>query len=816
MGICDGLNVLELGSSSVAASMTGMVLADAGARVVKVEPPEGDRLRTRNPNGFRVWNRGKESVVADLRTDAGRAALLEMVDAADIVIEALNPGTMQRWGVGPDVLRARNPRLVHCHITAFGRTGPLSDIPGYDAVVAARAGLWARGQFGHRAGGLMYSVPWASFGAAMQSVAGIAGALLVRERTGIGQEVDATLWAGLEPLDYFVATVAQVMMKKAKLDSSAGKAGPVGMPGGATRFGVLLATRDGRFVQTSTVLPHQGKALCETAGLGHMLEDPRFQRIPAFATVEDAQEFEDALLGAFRQHDLDHWLPILLASPDIAFEVAITSEDGLDHPQIVHNGDVISIEDPEVGPVRQIGPLGHFSNTPMTPSGSSPKLGEHGGPFVANPATGASVAPATGTAPFSGLTIVEFGYFYAMPYGLAMAASMGARVIKIEDGKGDPHRNAFGQELATAKTTAGKESISLDLRSPDGLRIAREIIAGADVFVNGFRTGVAEKLGLGYDDLRAINPALLYVNATGYGTDGPYAHRALYAQAAQSVAGSFGRQVGAWLEPETNRDMSVMELQAIVLPRLMQVIDGDSNASLAVFAAVSLGAYHAARTNEGQRLRTSMIAGNALAYSDDFCTFAGKVPVTGTGDDFVGVDALDHLYEAAESSWLCLHVETDSEFAALSECLGGALLDDRFRTGDARREHDAELTELLKTMFAAKTAAQWQADLTPVGVGAAAVSLMGQAATTAFDPFLRQQGLTVVDEHPLFGAMVRAAPPLNFSQSTVVVGPSCQRGEQNRSVLAGLGYDDAAITQLEASGAVFPMTPVEALPAEIR
>ncbi|MEI8241198.1 MAG: CoA transferase, partial [Actinomycetota bacterium] len=97
--ICAGLNVLELGSGSVAASMVGMVLADGGARVLKIESPDGDRLRTVNPSGFLVWNRGKESLVADLRTAAGQATLKELVAKADVVIEAFTPGTTTAWGI---------------------------------------------------------------------------------------------------------------------------------------------------------------------------------------------------------------------------------------------------------------------------------------------------------------------------------------------------------------------------------------------------------------------------------------------------------------------------------------------------------------------------------------------------------------------------------------------------------------------------------------------------------------------------------------------------------------------------------------------
>jgi crotonobetainyl-CoA:carnitine CoA-transferase CaiB-like acyl-CoA transferase len=798
--VCGGLNVLELGAGSTAASMAGMVLADAGARVLKVEPPDGDRLRHRAPSAFLVWNRGKESVVADLRRDDGRATVRELARDADVVIDAFTPGVTDGWGLGAADLRAANPRLVHCSITAFGRTGKYAPLKGYEALVAAKAGLFARGGFGHRSGAIMYPVPWGGFGAAMQATAGILGALLVRDATGRGQSLDATLVAGLDPVDYFMTTVYQLTARQGRapmLDAREQLA--------ASRYGVLVCSKDGRFIQTSTLLPHQGKALTVAAGREDILDDPRFQNLPMFASAEDAQSWEDLLWEAFRQHDLTHWLPILEASPDIAFEVSRTSEEGLAHPQIVHNGDVITVQDPVHGAVRQVGPIGHFSATPCTISRSAPALGENAGPFVAAstaPDTPGGAAPAH---PFAGVTIVEFGCFYAMPYGLAMAAALGARVIKLEDAKGDPHRTSFGVEVASAKTTAGKESLSVDLSTPRGRQIAQQLVAQADVFVTGFRSGVADRLGLGYDEVRARNPRLLYVHAAGYGTDGPYAHRALYAQAAQAVAGSFGRQVGYWAAPERNVDMSVMELQAVVAPRLNQVVDGDSNAALSVLAALALGIYHQRRTGEGQFLATSMIAGNAWAYSDDFCRYDGKPPVPVCDSEYLGLDALYRVYAAAEG-WICLAVTTDREWRDLVEAidLPDLAMDERFANAAARTEHDDELAVALDARFKARKAGEWEALLTARDVGCVEAFMGGQPAFTSLDPVLRETGITIEVDHPMFGSLVRAAPPVSFSETPARVAPPCVRGQHNHEILRELGYSADEITILEKDGIVFP------------
>src|SRR5271168_8326 len=572
----------------------------------------------------------------------------------------------------------------------------------------------------------------------------------------------------------------------------------------ASRFGVLLATRDGRFIQTSTMLPHQGKALCDVAGLGHVLDDPRFVGLPTFGNPEDAQEWEDLLQEAFRASDLDHWLPLLEASPDVAFEVAVTSEEGLSHPQIVHNGDVVTVDDPTYGPIRQVGPVGHFEKTPIVVERSAPTLGENSGELVAHELPrGGAPAPEH---PFEGVTVVEFGYFYAMPYATAMLAALGARVIKIEDAAGDPFRTSFGPEVASAKTTAAKESLSLDLRSAEGQAIAQQVVAKADAFVTGFRSGVADKLGLGYDELSQLNPRLLYVHAAGYGTDGPYAHRALYAQAAQTVAGSFGRQVGYWIDPAQSEGFSVLELQAVVMPRLNMLVDGDSNAALALLAALSLGLYHQRRTGRGQFLRTSMIGGNAWAYSDDFCTYEGKPLIPLCDSDYFGTGALDRVYQAGGDGWVCVAVRSDAEFSALVEGLDAPELatDDRFASVAARAAHAEELQALLAARFTERTASEWESSLSAARVGCVEVNMTGQPVFTAYDPILRETGLTVADEHPIFGEMVRAAPPVAFSETPGRVAPPCVRGQHNRSILSELGYSDGDITKLEELNVVFP------------
>jgi crotonobetainyl-CoA:carnitine CoA-transferase CaiB-like acyl-CoA transferase len=284
------------------------------------------------------------------------------------------------------------------------------------------------------------------------------------------------------------------------------------------------------------------------------------------------------------------------------------------------------------------------------------------------------------------------------------------------------------------------------------------------------------------------------------------ANRALYAQSAQSLAGSFGRQVGYWTDPAQSEGFSVLELQAVVLPHLNQIIDGDSNAALALLAALSLGLYHQQRTGQGQFLGTSMIGGNAWAYSDDICSYKGKPPIPLCDSEYFGIGALERIYEASHDSWLSLAVRSDAEFSALLGALGldDVVTDVRFASATARAEHDDELVELLGARFAERPAAEWETTLSAVRVGCVEVNTKGQPLFTAYDPVLRETGLTVAIEHPLYGELVRAAPAISFSESSGRVAPPCFRGQHNLTILASLGYSDGDTAKFEDSKAVIP------------
>jgi crotonobetainyl-CoA:carnitine CoA-transferase CaiB-like acyl-CoA transferase len=799
--VCDGLRVIEMGAGSIGTSFAGMLLADFGARVVKVEPPEGDQLRQDAPSGFLVWNRGKESLVADLRTEAGREELRRLAANADVILEGFGVDVADAWGLGYDVLKSSNPELVYCSIKGFGSTGPYSKLKAYEGLVAAKAGSYSFGDFGFRPGPIFFSAPLASVGVGHMAFAATLAALTARTRTSRGQHIETTMLNGLNPNDYFgMATYQQAQKAAAATGADAGTGTAAAAKSmsmvGASRYSFFVPTQDGRWVIFTQMLPHQAHALSRAVGLAHTIEEPRFATQPHFATAEDAQAWEDAIWEAMAQHPYEYWEKAFLADPDIAFELARFSEEGLDHQQVRHNGEIIRVEDPRLGTIEQVGPVANMHSTPARITRSAPALAENHGAFpdrVPAPELDETLAH-----PLEGLTIVELGYFYAMPYGSTMTAALGARVIKVEGEKGDPMRVSFGvAETGAAKTMEGKESLAVDLQSEDGRRIVRDLIARADVFVNGFRPGVADRMGLGYEALKEENPNLVYLHAAGYGVDGPLASRPIYAQVAQAVAGSIGRYAGRWLDPELTRGFSTMEAQIVILPRVRGPVDGDANAALGVLSSLALGIYDQRCTGEGQFLSTSMIGGNALSYADDFIRYDGKPPLPRPDDDSHGLSALYRLYPA-QSGWVFLAAPKQKEWEALTAALERPDLrdDERFVGPAHRRDHDEDLANILREIFSTRNANDWEGRLAPLGVGCVEATSVSMPEFACTDPILREMGQVVEVEHPLFGSLLRYAPTAKFSETPARVAAGCLAGQHTESILAELGYSGPQVEDL--------------------
>src|SRR5688500_8090666 len=269
--VLEGIRVVDVTSGPVGGTAT-MILADFGADVVKVEPPRGDRFRA--TAAAPLWLRGKRSVTADLATAAGLDALHGLIRSANVVVVSGPPSRARRWGIDADAATALRGDLVHCSITGWGETGPLAEVPGWDAAVAARSGRMMAFERQLRRGGPVYAaVPVASHIAAHGAVQGIVAGLYSRARGGGAQRVETSLLQGVLPFDLVELLLVEMVERSGTEVPNITTAGG-DMP---TLNYHPVRTADGRWIQCGNLLEHLLMAFLDATDLlGELLVEERF------------------------------------------------------------------------------------------------------------------------------------------------------------------------------------------------------------------------------------------------------------------------------------------------------------------------------------------------------------------------------------------------------------------------------------------------------------------------------------------------------------------------------------------------------------
>ena len=786
--VADGLRVLELGSG-LSGAIAALILADNGADVIKVEPPGGDPLRA-HP-AFRMWQRGKQRIVVDLAAARDRERVAGLAAEADVVLSSFRPGVDARFGLDPAALAARNPRAVVCRITGFGPHGPYAHYPAWDGIVAAKAGRML--EFCGLAGGARpayAAVPVAGWSASQLALHGILAALLDRERTGRGRRVETSLVQGLGIYDLVNWLPGYTMMLRV--------ADVPYLPY------TNACTRDGVWLQFAQLSPAQFRAFIRDLGLDAIWEDPRFRFAPALRDPEHMRALRSLVLARVREKTHAEWMRIFDADPDIAVERFRTPLEAMDHPQLIHNGDVSERVDPQLGRLRELGPLVRFSATPSRPGRSAPGApGAQPAAWPARPPPGARrAAPAAAPQrPLADLLVLELATWVATPLAATLLAELGARVIKIEPIGGEPFRQVK-HGVPWLKTMQGKESLALDLKRPEAREIVHALARRADVLLHNYRPGVPERLGIDYTTLRQINPRLVYLYGASYGSTGPCASKPAYHPTAGALCGEALAQLGAGGLPAPDARLSADELaQQAHRIELANETNPDPNAAVATATALLLALYHRARTGEGQAVETSMLCSNAWVLSADYVDFEGRAPREVADAGLHGLGALYRLYGTAEG-WVFLACPTPRGFAKLCESLAAEELarDPRFSDAESRRRHDAELAGQLAALFAKRPAAEWEALLTARGIGRVRAD-RGPFARFAFEePFMRESGFVTEVEDPELGRYRRFGPSVTLSEDPVSLRGPCRTGEHTRRVLGELGLSAERIDALVRAG----------------
>lgn len=802
-GPLHGLRVVDF-SNSPSGMQASQTLADFGAEVVLVEPPGGSPMR-RTP-GFPFVARAKRSIVLDLQDAGDLATARSLAAGADVVIETFRPGVAERLGIGYDELRQTNPGIVYGSVTAFGRTGPYAGAKGYEALVMARLGaLSVSGNMVSRPGPAHVSVPFCSYGASQLLLAGILGALHERETSGLGQRIDTNLVKGLAALGTWNWYLRIVLDKFPDAFTPSAPVNDQGVPLSPLVFMLMIGlSKDGRWLQFSQVQPHLYMAMLKAMGLDWMLADDEWKNAVWAMDPDKAGAFWDKLTEAANAKTLAEWQQVFEADHDVWAETMRRGSELLDHPQMQHLGAVVEIDDAEHGRVRQPGPIVRLSETPARLDRGAPRIDGDGDDLRANPwpARPAAVAPRESTAPALGdVTMLELGTFFAAPFGGTVLRELGARVIKVEPIEGEPMRTLLPfPEIGAAKTLQGKESIAVDLGTDEGRAIVHALAGRADIVLQSFRAGKAEKQGVDAASLRAANPELVYLNAPGYGIDGPCGDRPAFAPTIGAGSGLVMRNIGASVPERPGMKLTEMRANAIRLSAsgTTEYAQADGISALTVASAMALGLLARDRTGTSQELLTTMLTSTAHALADDMVEYADR-PATPTADsELYGYGARYRLYEASDG-WIYLAAPAESEWAGLVAALADDVDlagDTRFADEASREANDEALAEVLAGAFATKPAQHWEDHLLGHDVGCVVSHTDPPEAVLQSKEFAGASGLLVEVEHPTFGTHDRLATLVEYSRSATVAEPGALAGQHTDAILAELGYSAEAIADL--------------------
>ena len=798
----EGITVLDF-SQGMAGSIATMALSDFGAEVIKIEPPEGDPYRA-VPQSH-LWNRGKKSVVLDLNDSDAINQIRKLAERADVVIETFKPGVADSLGIGYETLKAERPDLVYCSITGFGPKGPYSDYKDYEGLIEAKSGrLMIFAGITGREGPSFAVVNVARHAAGMGAFRGIVSALMVRDQTGQGQQVDTSLLQAVTYYDLTQFILWQMMIKFPETfdfdpTTIALRASPIQY--------LPVRTKDGKWMQLANLIERLFRSEIFAIGLGHIYDDPRFVDAPNLVEPEDREALRRLILTRMQEKTEAEWMDLFVNEEgNVAAEPFMTATEALSHPQIIHSGIVQNVEDPTVGLMRQLGPAFYMDGSPPRIQGPAPTLGQHTDevlksleiPVPPNNTTASKPPPKH---PLEGVTVLDLSTVIAGPLAGSLVAELGARVIRIETLDGDWMRGG-NDGIASNRTMAGTEGLSLDLKTEEGQEILRRLIPKTDVLMHNMRPGAPERVGIGLDQVRELNPDINYVYVSGYGSSGPYHHRPAMHPIGGAVAGGALTQAGRDALPPGDAEMTMEEIVEVsrVLGRA-QDVNPDPNTSMVASTALVVGLYTRQRTGKPQYIETSMIQANAYANADDFFDYEGKPPRLFPDSEGYGIHALDRIYEAL-GGWIFLACPMQDDWLALCSAIERPDLrdDPRFSTLKGRQENDDALIAELAPLFKTKTPQEWETELSAKDVGCVQVEDSNMFGFFDNDEHVRENGFTTVVEHKRFGKFWRYSPILNFSKTPSKAGGGILRGEHTMPILTDLGYTEDEIHALKAKG----------------
>ncbi|MEM7100205.1 MAG: CoA transferase [Pseudomonadota bacterium] len=692
----EGIRVVELGDER--AVLGGRILADLGAEVILVEPPGGGSNRDVAPfledehhpeKSFAhlYFNANKHSVVLDLAFEADRQTFVDLIATTDVLLDTQAPGRLDRLELGHARLRDVNPGLVQCSVTPFGLNSPLKDWRANDLVAGAAGGLI-------QVSGSPQGIPSQGGADPSYTMAGLAAAsavmIALHQRDfgngeGSGTHIDLSLQE---------ATALSVMQTQNPSQWQWHKKLPR-RPG----LSAAMPCKDGKFVGL-LVRPdrfEQFLAWADEVGIDHgmtmkdwhwaRLESPRQGNPVAETTVRLSQALtrDEFVSGALKADII--CLPVL-DFPDLEQE-----------EQYIVNDQFLALEHDQLGTT-----LG-FVRSPVDAMADgvslrrAPTLGEHQALLDQLPSAQSHNTDAQSKHPqgaLAGLTVLDFSWVLAGPIGTRILASFGADVIRVESStKPDSMRSQIGPDGKPHPdmgglfnvVNAGKKSLAVDLTTSQGMEIIKRLVAKADVVVNNFRPGAMERMGLGYEVLKDIQPDVVLLNLPGAHRNGPWAQRPSMGNILMAASG-FNMLTG--FDGER--------------PRGIGIAYPDFTSPHLLVATVLAALRQRRRSGQGQQLHLTQLSAVLSLLGAHWMQYkatgiqpprnANRNPNYAPHGIYPTLDETDPETDA----WIAIAIRGDEEFARLTAAMGRPDLaqDPAYATHGQRKANEDALDEMVR------------------------------------------------------------------------------------------------------------------------
>lgn len=790
MGVLSHLRIIEIGSSA-ATSYCARLFADFGADVQKVEPPAGDPMRRSaplTPTGQSAWfaflNFNKSSVIIDPTGSEAVTQLTSLIEDCDILVDGRGVDAADSPIIDIVPIRQRRPGLIHLEASWFGGEGPYAGFAATDSTVRALAGLVKL--VGPVEGPPLHAPDFqAGILAGLWGFIAAATSAVARMQEGGGRSWSLSIFeSNLTPTEYLM--------------SDAFARGDVMRRIGINRFWPnfptgIYETKTG-WLGVTAATPAQWRAFCKMLGLSKLRDDPTLASNEG--RLQHMEQIEGQLVSRLKARTALEWFAEGL-SRKIPIVPVPELCDILQDRERRARGAIVPVRlGGEEG--LTIGSAQRLTLTPPRPGGKVPAAGEQQGfagirTHVSRAGVGTSGCIDANRLPLQGVRVVDFTMGWAGPLCTRTLADLGADVIKIEAiqypdwWRGVDRRPGYVAdqlyEMAPCfcMINRNKRGITLDLKRPQGLALAKRLLAEADIAVENYSVDVLPKLGLGYDVLRNLNPRLVMMSMSAYGTNSVHRDCRAYGSTLEQGSG-LPRVIGTVGER----------------PVMSHIAFGDPVGGLNGCAAVLVALIHARKTGQGQFIDLAQIE-CMMPFVAPWITVhsISDMPPPKYGNRHPEFVPHGCFRCAGEDNWIIIAATDEDMWQRLAALIGRPewATDVSLKSAEARRANEHDIERAIEAWTLTRDADQAMSELQAVRVAAGVARLPIDLLS---DRHLRSRGYLQEVERAFIGLHPQGSMPIRENARPCPIRTAAPTlGQHNREILSGLlGLSDTEIAQL--------------------